>query len=382
MKQIYFDHAATTPLRPEVIEVMHQAMIAHFGNPSSTHQFGRQAKSGVEQARKTIAAQLGAHPSEIIFTSGGTEADNMIIYGSVRDLGVKRVITTAIEHHAVLHPLEDLRDRGLIELVFLSIDERGNPDLNQLTALLTQESTKTLVSLMHVNNEIGTLLDVSRVAQICRDNNALFHSDTVQSIGHFTWNLQEIPIDFLTAAAHKFHGPKGVGFAFIRKKHPIKPLISGGAQERGFRAGTESVHSILGMEKAFVLAYQNLEQEKDYILGLKKYFIDQLKSRIPGVQFNGACSDPEKSTYTVLNVSLPLTTEQSLMMLFQLDMQGIACSKGSACQSGSTHASHVLTELRYDPARAANAIRFSLAHTNQTDEIDYTIDQLCALMAQ
>ena len=382
MKQIYFDHAATTPLRSEVIEVMHQAMSQHFGNPSSTHQFGRQAKSGVEQARKTIAAQLGAHPAEIIFTSGGTEADNMIIYGAVRDLGVKRVITTAIEHHAVLHPLEDLRDQGLIELLFLSIDDQGHPDLDELNELLGKVPTKTLVSLMHVNNEIGNLLDVARVAKICQDHQALFHSDTVQSIGHFAWNLQEVPIDFLTAAAHKFHGPKGIGFAFIRKKHPIKPLIAGGAQERGFRAGTESVHNILGMEKAFVLSYEKLEQEQRYVLHLKKYFIDQLTSRIPGVQFNGACADLDKSTYTLLNVSLPLTQEQSLMLLFQLDMQGIACSKGSACQSGSSQASHVLTELLSDTSRAANAIRFSLAHTNQAQEIDYAVDQLCALMAQ
>lgn len=375
MQQVYLDSAATTQIRPEVIEKM-QLALEVYGNPSSTHSFGRTAKTAIEQARKTIAKELHAHPSEIIFTSGGTEADNMILRCAVRDLGVTTLITSKIEHHAVLHTCEELQKEYAIALKFVELDKDGNPDLSILTSLLAADDSKKLVSLMHVNNEIGNLLDLNKVVSICKEHNALFHSDTVQSVGHYPWNLEETQVDFITAAAHKFHGPKGVGFAFIRKNSGLKPLIVGGAQERGFRAGTEPFHNIVGLEQAFISSYANLAEEMNYVQNLKTYFIEQISNNIDGVAFNGLSNQQDKSTYTLVNVRLPFDVQKSLMLLFHLDLKGIACSKGSACQSGSDKGSHVLTEILDETEAAKPSIRFSFSKYNTKEEIDYVIDVL------
>ena len=376
MNQIYLDNAATTPLRNEVIRDMQEALAGCFGNPSSTHAFGRTAKTGIEQARKTIAAGLGARPGEIIFTSGGTEADNMILRCAVRDLGVKTIITTRIEHHAVLHTAEALEREAGIRLAFLPLDRDGNPDLQALEDLLREDDSKKLVSLMHVNNEIGNLLDLEAVGALCRETGALLHSDTVQSVGHFPLDLQQTPVDFATAAAHKFHGPKGIGFAYIRRHTGLGPLIVGGAQERGFRAGTEPYHNIVGLETAFKAAYENMETERAYVEGLKAYFVDRLREAIPGVGFNGLSADPLRSTYTLVNVRLPLSEAQGQMLLFHLDLKGIACSKGSACQSGSDSGSHVLNEILDEEGRKQPSLRFSFSHYNTREELDYTVSVL------
>ena len=376
MNQIYLDNAATTPLRNEVIRDMQEALAGCFGNPSSTHAFGRTAKTGIEQARKTIAAGLGARPGEIIFTSGGTEADNMILRCAVRDLGVKTIITTRIEHHAVLHTAEALEREAGIRLAFLPLDRDGNPDLQALEDLLREDDSKKLVSLMHVNNEIGNLLDLEAVGALCRETGALLHSDTVQSVGHFPLDLQQTPVDFATAAAHKFHGPKGIGFAYIRRHTGLGPLIVGGAQERGFRAGTEPYHNIVGLETAFKAAYENMETERAYVEGLKAYFVDRLREAIPGVGFNGLSADPLRSTYTLVNVRLPLSEAQGQMLLFHLDLKGIACSKGSACQSGSDSGSHVLNEILDEQGRKQPSLRFSFSHYNTREELDYTVSVL------
>jgi len=376
MHPIYLDNAATTPLREEVIRDMQQALASCFGNPSSTHAFGRTAKTGVEQARKTIATGLGVRPGEIIFTSGGTEADNMILRGAVRDLGVKTLITTRIEHHAVLHTAEALEREAGIRLAFVPLDADGNPDLQALEDLLREDDSKKLVSLMHVNNEIGNLLDLEAVGALCRETGALLHSDTVQSVGHYPLDLQQTPVDFATAAAHKFHGPKGIGFAFIRRNTGLGPLIVGGAQERGFRAGTEPYHNIVGLETAFKTAYENLETERAYVQGLKDYFVDRLREAIPGVAFNGLSADAQRSTYTLVNVRLPLSEAQGQLLLFHLDLKGIACSKGSACQSGSDSGSHVLNEILDEPQRKQPSLRFSFSHYNTREELDYTVSVL------
>lgn len=373
MRNVYLDNAATTQVREEVIIKMQDALSNFYGNPSSTHSFGRSAKTGVESARKTIAKYMNAHPSEIIFTSGGTEADNMILRCAVRDLGVTRIITSKIEHHAVTHTVEELEANQNVQVLYLDLDEYGSPKLSHLEDLLKNDTSKTLVSLMHINNEIGNKLDIAAVSKLCKENDALFHSDTVQSIGHYTWDVKETPVDFMAAAAHKFHGPKGVGFAYIKKNTGLKPMISGGAQERGCRAGTESYHNIVGLEEAFILAYDNLEEEKNYVLELKKYFIDTVKKEIPGVAFNGLSGDLEKSTYTLVNMRLPLDEQKALMLLFHLDLKGIACSKGSACQSGSGKGSHVLTEILSDEELNSPSLRFSFSKYNTEADIDYTI---------
>ena len=376
MRKVYLDNAATTPIREEVVACMHEALTGCFGNPSSTHGFGRTAKSGVEHARKTIANYLNASPSEIIFTSGGTEADNMILRCAVRDLGIRMIITCKLEHHAVLHTVVDLQKEYGVRVHYLDTDSQGVADLEQLEGWLKEATDPVLVSLMHINNEIGNMLDIDRVAHLCKAHGALFHSDTVQSIGHYPWDLQKTPIDFLTAAAHKFHGPKGIGFAFIRKDTGIKPLIVGGAQERGYRAGTEPYHNIVGLESAFVAAYDNLEEETAYVKGLKGYFIDRIKEEIPDIAFNGLSDDLARSTYTLVNFRLPVSPQKSLMLLFHLDLKGIACSKGSACQSGSSKGSHVLSELLTDEQMEYPSLRFSFSRFNSKEEIDYSIDVL------
>ena len=376
MENVYLDNAATTQIREEVIKRMQDALTGYYGNPSSSHAYGRTAKTAVESARKTIANHLNAHPSEIIFTSGGTEADNMILRSAVRDLGVKTIITSKIEHHAVLHTSMYLAKECGIMLKFVDLDKHGNTNLSHLEQLLQADDAKKLVTLMHVNNEIGNLLPLDEVAKLCKENGALFHSDTVQSFGHFGLDVQQIPIDFMVASAHKFHGPKGVGFAFIRKNSGLKPLISGGSQERGYRAGTESVHNIVGLEEAFKMAYENLKDEKEYVTGLKKYFIDNITKNIPGVTFNGLSGDLDKSTYTLVNLCLPISQERGLMLLFQLDIKGIACSKGSACQSGSDAGSHVLNEVLSEEDLNKPSLRFSFSNFNTTKELDYAIGVL------
>ena len=376
MKQVYFDNAATTQMREEVVNRMAEVMKTVYGNPSSTHAFGRSAKTLIEQARKTVAKILNVAASEIIFTSGGTEADNLILNSAVRDLGVKRIITSKIEHHAVLYTLNKLHEVHNATIEYVRLDDCGRVDLEHLEELLSSSNEKTLVSLMHVNNEVGNLLDIKRVGEICRAHNALFHSDTVQSIGHYELDLSKIPVDFTAVSAHKFHGPKGVGFAYIRKNSGLQPLIFGGEQERGFRAGTESVHNIVGLELALKLAYEHLDEERKYISDLKKYFIEQLQKEVPGAKFNGECDDFEHSTYTLINVCLPVSQEKALMLLFQLDLNGIACSKGSACQSGSDKGSHVLNAFLSEEDLKKPSLRFSFSMYNTKEEVDYVVKVL------
>jgi cysteine desulfurase len=380
MQQVYFDNAATTQLRKEVIDVITSTLTDYYGNASSSYDLGRSSKALVENSRKTIAKLLNVSASEIVFTSGGTEADNLVLRSAVRDLGVTHIISTKIEHHAVLHTVNALQKEYGIEVSFLTLDDNGTIDYNGLEQLLSN-TTNALVSLMFVNNEIGNILNVRTVADLCQQNNALFHTDAVQAVGHYAIDLQELKVDFLAASAHKFHGPKGVGFAFIRKNSGIKPLIVGGEQERGLRAGTESIHDIAGLEKAMVLAYDNLEEEARYIKELKHYFIAQLKAQIPNIAFNGLSGDFDRSTYTLINVRLPIAPEKSAMFLFQLDLKGIACSKGSACQSGSNQKSHVLSEILNINDLEQPSVRFSFSKFNTKTEIDYVIGVLKAFIA-
>ncbi len=376
MKAVYFDSAATTQMRDQVIAEMTKVMKDNFGNPSSTHGFGRPSKSLIERARKNIAKLLHVKAKEIIFTSGGTEADNLVLNSAVRDLGVQRIISSPIEHHAVTHTLEELEDKYGIQVDFVHLNKKGFVDYAHLEELLKNSDKKTLVSLMHVNNEIGNILDLKKVADLCQDYKALFHSDTVQSIGHLEVDFNEIPVDFAAVSGHKFHGPKGVGFAFIRENSGLRPLIFGGAQERGFRAGTEGVHNIVGLDKALTMAYENLAEDKAYVSELKNYFIAELKTHIPEVTFNGGCEDPEHSTYTVINANLPIASEKAPLLLFQLDLKGIACSKGSACQSGSDAGSHVLQAISSPEQLKHPSVRFSLSSFNTKEEIDYAVKEL------
>jgi len=373
MNKIYFDNAATTQIHPDVIALITDSMQTVFGNPSSSHQFGRSAKALVETTRKSIAKRLNVTASEIVFTAGGSEADNMILRNSVDNLGVTRIITSKIEHHAVLHTIADLQQNKNIKVDYVNLLADGSIDTNHLEKLLKDETSKTLVSLMFINNEIGTILDVKTVSKLCQENNALFHSDAVQIFGHYDLDLKEIPIDFVVASAHKFHGPKGVGFAYFKKGFGIKPILTGGEQERGARAGTENVHSIIGMEKALELAYKNLEEDQKYIQNLKNYFIEQLKNSIDGVAFNGVTTDPIKSSYVILNVLFPV---DSAMLLFNLDMKGIAASGGSACQSGSSLGSHVLNEILSETDAQKTSVRFSFNKHNTIEEVDFVVGVL------
>lgn len=375
MKQVYLDNAATTALRPEVIERMTEVLKDNFGNASSTHSYGRAAKALIEQCRKNIASYFNANASEIVFTSGGTEADNLALRSAVRDLGVTEIITSRIEHHAVLHTAEQLQKEYNVNVSYVSLDDCGLINYQHLKTLL-QKSDKAIVSLMHINNEVGNILDIDKVANLCKSNNALFHSDCVQSVGHFRLDLETIPIDFFAASAHKFHGPKGVGFCYIRKESGLKPLIFGGEQERGYRAGTEAVHNIVGMDEALKIAYSNIDIEKVHITSLKNHFTKQLKDNIPNVCFNGACSDKVHSTYTLVNVCLPIAPEKAPMLQFQLDLKGIACSKGSACQSGSNQQSHVLSAILSEDKLKQPSVRFSFSIFNTKEELDYVVDVL------
>lgn len=379
MTTVYFDNAATTQMRDEVIARMTESMSVFFGNPSSTHSYGRQSKSLIENCRKSIASYFNVAASEIVFTSGGTEADNLILRSTVRDLDVKEIITSKIEHHAILHTVEALEKEYGISVKYVRTKSDGHIDYSHLEELLNSNN-KQLVSLMHINNEVGNKIDLSLVANLCKTNNALFHSDTVQSVGHYQLNLDKIPIDFIAASAHKFHGPKGVGFAFIRKNSGIKGSIFGGEQERGFRAGTEAIHNIVGLDEALRLSYKNLDNERDYILDLKMYFIKTLQDVFPKVVFNGSCSDIETSTYTLINVCLPIAAEKASLLQFQLDLKGIACSKGSACQSGSSQNSHVLSEILDEAHLKRPSVRFSFSTFNTKADVDYVIEVLKAFV--
>jgi len=373
--QVYFDNAATTALDPEVIKVMVDVMNNNFGNPSSIHSHGRQVKTIVEKARKTIANLLHVSPAEIFFTSGGTEADNMAIVRSIADFGITHAITSPIEHHAVLHTLEELEKAGKVHLDLLEVDEKGNLNLNQLEELLST-NPRTFVSIMHANNEIGNLNDIQRISELCQKYNAIFHSDTVQTMGHYPHDLGKLKIDFITGAAHKFHGPKGVGFLYINANNKIKPLIYGGAQERNMRGGTENVYGIAGLAKALELAYEHMEEHHAYIQGLKSYMIDELQKAIPEIDFNGVI-EADKSLYTVLNVSFPCS-DLADMLLFNLDIAGISCSGGSACSSGTDIGSHVLGEIKSSSERPS--VRFSFCKHNTKEEVDFvvaTLKELC-----
>ena len=380
MKSVYLDNAATTRIRDEVVDKMFEIAKSNYGNPSSTHSFGRGSKTLIESSRKKIAKHLNVTPSEIIFMSGGTEADNCILRSAVKDLGVKHLISSKIEHHAITHTLDQLKMDYPIKISYVELDKLGNVDYDNLELILKTSNSKTLVSLMHINNELGNILDIYLVSNLCIKYKSLFHSDTVQSVGHYSLDLSSLKIDFLVASAHKFHGPKGIGFAYINKKNPIKPLIFGGSQEKGCRAGTESVHNIVGMSEALDISIDKIKVETIYIKNLKSYFIDQLKENIKDIKFNGASSDLEHSTYTLLNVRFPILKNESALFLFQLDMKGIACSKGSACQSGADTGSHVLNNVLCDEENKFVSLRFSFSIYNTIEEVDYVIYQLKELL--
>ncbi len=368
--KVYLDNAATTALDKEVLNEMLPYMAEHFGNPSSIHSFGRKTRAAIEGARKTVAKLLNASPAEIFFTSGGTEADNMAIRCSIHDMGLKHAVTTRIEHHAVLHTLEQMEQEGKIKLSFVNLKEDGHVDLNHLDQLL-KENERSFVSLMHANNEIGNLLSLKEAGEVCAKYDAIFHSDTVQTMGHYMMDLQEIKIHFVTCAAHKFHGPKGVGFLYVKGSVKINPLIYGGAQERNMRGGTENLYGIIGLAKALEIACRDMAEHQNHITGIKNYMVEQLKSSIPGIEFNGACQ--KDCLYTVLNVRFP-HTENAEMLLFNLDIAGIAASGGSACTSGSNQGSHVLRGICADVTRPS--VRFSFSKYSSKEEIDYTVSKL------
>jgi len=378
MKKVYFDNAATTPIDKDVISIVTKIMESTYGNPSSTHQFGRSAKALVEQSRKKIAQVLNCSATEIVFTAGGSEADNLILFNAVKNLGINRIITSKIEHHAILHSIKILEDDFQIKVDFVKLNAFGEVDLDHLNTLLLDSSYNSLVSLMLVNNELGNILDMDRVVEICKKNNALFHSDTVQGIAHVPIDLQKTPIDFIAASAHKFHGPKGVGFAIFKKGFGILPLLHGGEQERGARAGTENTHSIVGMEKALSIAIKHFDEHKNYINNLKQYFMDQLSESFKSVSFNGNSNNLEKSAFHILNVRFD---KDYPMLLFSLDLKGIAVSGGSACQSGSNIGSHVLHTVLKEEDTLKTSVRFSFSKYNTKEEIDYVIEALKEIIA-
>ncbi len=372
MKRVYLDNAATTPMAPEIIQMMSEMMKTHFANPSSVHSFGRESKTVVENARKSIANLLNTSPGSIFFTSGGTEADNMAIKCGIDDHKITHAITSKLSHHAVLYPLEDLEAEGRIKLSYIDIDESGVVSLPHLKELLAN-NPRTFVSIMHANNEIGTIQDIKAIGEICKEYNAIFHSDTVQTIAHFPFDMKELNVDFMAASAHKFHGPKGVGFVYISENIQIKPLLRGGAQERNMRAGTENVYGIAALAMAMEMAYEHLEEEVKYIKGLKSYMIEKFKTEMQDVQFYGKCTDMDNSLYTVLSVNFP-ETDIAEMLLFNLDIMGIACSGGSACASGGSKSSHVLSGI--NPESKRPGIRFSFSKYNTKEDIDLAVDKL------
>ncbi|MDD3771388.1 MAG: cysteine desulfurase family protein [Weeksellaceae bacterium] len=374
MKKIYLDHAATTPMHQEVIEEMLNCMQDVYGNPSSTHVFGREAKARLELSRKKIAETLGVSSAEIIFTSCGTEANNLIIRSVVDYLGVERIITSVLEHKCVKETSREMNEKRNVELLKVKTDKWGDIDYEDLEEKLKSSNKKTLVTLMHANNEIGNLLDVERVQKLCKENNALFHTDTVQTLGHYPLNFGELNIDFASCSAHKFHGPKGIGFAYIKKSTGFHPQITGGGQERGLRSGTENVYGIVGLAKSFEIATRDLEEHREHIEELKKYTIEQLKKHIPGVEFNGHSADLDKSLYTVLNARLPF---KDTLIGFELELKGIAVSQGSACSSGASRVSDVIQAL-LTPEEIENItpLRISFSCYNTKEEIDTLVSVL------
>ncbi len=376
MNRIYLDNAATTPMDRAVIDAMLPMMESSFGNPSSIHTHGREVRNTIERARKSIAGLLNTSPAEIFFTSGGTEADNTAIVRSIEDFGITHAITSRLEHHAVLHTLEYMAKKGKIKLSYVELDDKGHVDLTHLEVLL-RDNPKTLVSLMHGNNEIGNLLDLNIVGQLCEDYGAIFHSDTVQTMAHYRHDLQQLKIDFLVGAAHKFHGPKGIGFLYINAKNKITPFIHGGSQERNMRGGTENVYGIVGLAKALEIAYSGMDEHRNHVEALKARMIHRLSTELDGIEFNGDSANLERSLYTVLNVSFP-PSEEADMFLFNLDINKISASGGSACTSGSDIGSHVLTALNVSPERPS--VRFSFSKYNTVEEIDYVVDKLVSIL--
>ena len=375
MERIYFDNAATTPLDPAVLEAMMPYLTEKFGNPSSIYSYGRETRMAVEQARKSVAKNLGAKPSEIFFTSGGTESSNTILHAAIHDLGCKHIISSPIEHHATLHTVEHLAKAHGIQLSWVKILPDGHIDMEDLGQLLNNSSEKTIVSIMHANNEIGNMIDIHEVGTLCKKHNAYFHSDTVQTVGHFPFNLKETPVDFITGAGHKFHGPKGVGILYINENIKINPLVHGGAQERNMRAGTENLYGIVGFAKALELASESYEKDSAYMQSLKQYMHDQLIQKIPGVSFNG---DPfGKSLYTLLSTNFS-KTDKTDMLLFNLDIHHICASGGSACSSGAQQGSHVIQALKKEGEIAT--VRFSFSKNNTRQEIDQVVDILTTLL--
>ena len=376
MKHVYLDNAATTQMDDRVIEAMLPFMRGHFGNPSSVHSHGREVRTAIEKARKKVAELLQASPSEIFFTSGGTEADNTALVCGIESHGLTHAITSPLEHHAVLHTLEMLAKKGQVQLSLLDVNEQGEIDLAQLEELL-KKNPKSLVSLMQGNNEIGNLNDLERIGQMTQAHGAFFHSDTVQTVGHYAHDLSKLPVDALVAGAHKFHGPKGVGFLYVRKDKKIHPFIHGGAQERNMRGGTENVIGIIGLATALEISLVELAAHRNQIEKIKGYFVERLRQEIPGIAFNGHSADLQKSLYTVLSISLPPSASNRGMLLFHLDLEGISASGGSACSSGATVGSHVLRALQHSPER--DAVRFSFSRFTTMEEVDYTLEKLKGL---
>ncbi|MEO7212795.1 cysteine desulfurase family protein [Mucilaginibacter sp.] len=369
--RVYFDNAATTALDPEVLKEMYKVMENQFGNPSSIHAHGREVRTLIERSRKTVANLLHTSPAEIFFTSGGTEADNTAIRCGIIDHKLTHAITTKLEHHAVIHTLQSMEKSGIIKLSYVDVDCKGNVDYNHLETLL-KDNERSFVSLMHANNELGTITDIERVGDLCEAYNAIFHSDTVQTVGHYLHDLQKLKVHFMVCAAHKLHGPKGVGFLHVNHKVKINPMIYGGAQERNMRGGTENVYGIAGLAKALELAYTEMGAHQTYIQDLKSYMMAKMIQEIPGVAFNGE-TDPAKSLYTVLNTSFP-EMDMADMLLFNLDIAGISASGGSACSSGSDIGSHVLTAIGASADRPS--VRFSFSKYNTKDEVDFTVAKL------
>jgi cysteine desulfurase len=378
MNRIYLDNAATTPLDKDVIAEMLQVMENAYGNPSSIHAQGREVRTLLEKARKTVAGLLNAVPAEVFFTSGGTEADNTAIRCGIQAFGIRHVITSKLEHHAVEHTLDILLKQGTIDqLSFVDVDSKGNIDYIHLEELL-KNNPRSFVSLMHANNELGTLTDIERVGNLCEKYDAIFHCDTVQTMGHYRHDVKKLKAHFLVCAAHKLHGPKGVGFLYVNHNVKIKPLMYGGAQERNMRGGTENVYGIVGLAKALENAYAHMDEHQAYIQELKDYLKTQLTAEIPGIDFNGE-TEAEKSLYTILNVSFP-EMDMADMLLFNLDINGISASGGSACSSGSNIGSHVLTGINADANRPS--IRFSFSKYNTKEELDFVVSKLKHIVEQ
>lgn len=374
MTRIYFDNAATTALDKEVLDAMLPYMTTHFGNPSSIYSYGRESRLAIENARKSVAKQLNAHPGEIFFTSGGTESNNTAILSAIRDLGCRHIISSPVEHHAVLHTVQHYGTGEDITYSFVKLLPSGQVDLKDLEEQLASHKERCLVSLMHANNEIGNLLPIKAVGQLCQQYNAIFHSDCVQTVGHYPIDLRKLSVHFISAAGHKFHGPKGIGVLYINDNIKIKPFIFGGGQERNMRAGTENLYGIVGFAKALELAMSRYEKDSAYIQSLKNYMTEKLKQEIKGVQFNG---DPESSLYTVLSASFP-KTEKSEMILFNLDMNNICVSGGSACSSGADVGSHVIQAINNNPNLVT--VRFSFSKHNTKEEIDVVVEKLKELI--